>query len=423
MIDLSRIDRPDVFTLIVILTVCAAVGFVLYLPFLLWFQFRRRHERVRSESRRLTPVGVVFLLTMMAVGLAGPVVAAALPGFPLLGWIRGNGGLVRWVIVVIVACSALERALMRTTWFRLYAPPTKDSPAPAPATPASGTLRGRWRIATIRGVPVFMGASLPTGGLLVSAFMRADLLEMVVYCAAYVMLVTVHELGHFAAARALGLRVWAINISGAGGSCLTQFTRGVKDTFLLYAGGLVAQAVLAAFTLAVVAVVGEPESSVAACAVLTFTWVNLVLAAINLVPGKLSDELATDGAVLWDLLLHAARGRPHPLAKLHAASPLFPFDTNLLTIEGVAPPGFQVGVGMFNDDSTPMEFVMDVLQRYLALDAEAAKGAMLRIHTQGAMLFALADRAQADAVADGITREARAKGHVLVCRAVQAPTD
>jgi len=151
--------------------------------------------------------------------------------------------------------------------------------------------------------------------------------------------------------------------------------------------------------------------------------VNLVLAAINLVPGKLSDELATDGAVLWDLLLHAARGRPHPLAKLHAASPLFPFDTNLLTIEGVAPPGFQVGVGMFNDDSTPMEFVMDVLQRYLALDAEAAKGAMLRIHTQGAMLFALADRAQADAVADGITREARAKGHVLVCRAVQAPTD
>ena len=409
--------------LVVVLTVCAAVGFVLYLPFLLWFRYLRRNERASGLARRLTPAGIVLIVAMLAAFVAGPIVAAALPRAPFVAWIRGDGGVLRWMVITIVAFGALERALTRTTWFRLYvAPSARAVAAPAPAAPAAGTQRGRWRIATIRGVPVFMSASLPTGGLLVSAFMRADPLEMVAYCAAYVTLIAVHELGHFAAARALGLRVLAINISGAGGSCMTQFPRGVKDTFLLFAGGLFAQAALAALTLVGVAIAGEPRSSVAVCAVVTFTWVNLVVAAINLVPGKDSDELATDGAVLWELLLHATRGAPHPLAKQHARSLLIPRETNLSAIEGMTPPGFRVGVEMLNDDSTPMEFVVDVLQRYLALDSEAAMAAMLRIHQQGGVLFALTDRSQADAVADAVTREARAKGHVLVCRAVEVPT-
>lgn len=410
--------------IVVILTVCVAVGFVLYLPFLLWFRYRRPHERTTGHARQLTPAGVLFLLAMLALFVAGPIVGAALPGCPLVAWIRGDGGFVRWAVLTVVACGALERALMRTRGFRLYVPPpVKEAAAPVRAAPAFGAQPRRWRIATIRGVPLFMGASLPTGGLLVSAFMRADLVEIAVYCAAYVALIAVHELGHFAAARALGLRVWAINISGAGGSCATQFTRGVKDTFVLYAGGLFAQAALAALTLVAVAVLGEPRSAVATCVVVTFTWVNLVVAAINLIPGKVGDELATDGAVLWELLLHATRGAPHPLAKQHAASRLFPRETNLSAIAGMAPSGFEVGIEMLNDDSTPMEFVMDVLQRYLALDREAAMAAMLRIHQQGGMLFALADRAQADAVAESVTREARARGHVLVCRAVKRPVN
>jgi ATP-dependent Clp protease adapter protein ClpS len=398
-----------------------AVGFVLYLPFLLWFRRRRRLGKAVGGEVHFSAAGWVFIAAMLAAMAAAPLAGVFAPDSWFAMHTRGDLGFFRWTICVFVFTNVLESALMRTGWLRLLKrrPPRQGSAAEGAAPPAKWTRRP-WKVATLRGVPIFVQASLPTGGVLVALFTDSGLVESVAYCVAFMALIGVHELGHFVAARALGLRVFAVHISGAGGSCLTQFTRGTRDTFLLYSGGLLAQALLLVLTLIAVALLGSPSQGVAHCVVVTFTTVNLIVAVINLVPGKVRDDLSNDGAILWELLLHVTRGAPHPLAKQHAASPLFPRETNLTAIADMLPPGFQVGVEMLNDDSTTMEFVMAVLQKYLALDAEAAKAAMLRIHAQGGMLFALADRAQADAVADGITREARAQGHVLVCRAVEA---
>jgi ATP-dependent Clp protease adapter protein ClpS len=254
----------------------------------------------------------------------------------------------------------------------------------------------------------------------VASLAGSGLAESLSYCLAFAALILVHELGHFAAARALGLRVFAINISGLGGSCLTQLPRDVKGTFFLYSAGLVAQAVLGVLTLAAVAVLGYPESPVGQSVYITFTVVNLVVAAINLIPGKIGDNLSTDGAILWGLLLHVVGGRPHPLARQHVASPVFPSQTRLTAVDGMVPAGFQTGVELLNDDKTPMEFVVAVLERHLKLDRESAIAAMLQIHARGGLLLPLADPAQAAEVAREVTREARDLGHPLVCRAVEA---
>ena len=122
---------------------------------------------------------------------------------------------------------------------------------------------GSLRLVTIRGVPVFIHWSVPIAGLLLSIFAGFQPLESIYYCVAFVLLIAVHELGHFSAARFFGLKVFAIDISGAGGKC----------------------------------------------------WIQAV----------------------------------------------FPPNTALLSIDGFAPTGFSTGIEVFNDNTTPMQFVADVL--------------------------------------------------------------
>ncbi|HUX73218.1 MAG TPA: ATP-dependent Clp protease adapter ClpS [Steroidobacteraceae bacterium] len=45
------------------------------------------------------------------------------------------------------------------------------------------------------------------------------------------------------------------------------------------------------------------------------------------------------------------------------------------------PPLFQVL--LINDDYTPMEFVVDILQRFFAMDRSKATRVMLEVHTRG----------------------------------------
>ena len=45
------------------------------------------------------------------------------------------------------------------------------------------------------------------------------------------------------------------------------------------------------------------------------------------------------------------------------------------------PPLFQVV--LLNDDYTPMEFVVDILQRFFAMDRTKATRVMLEVHTKG----------------------------------------
>lgn len=399
---------------------CLAVGFLLYLPFLLWFRRRRARGKSMGAEIRYTRSGVLLTFATFTAFLGGLAARELVPESWFASQISGGSGVVRWGICVFVVFGVLERVL-RLANIALQHEPPMDTPVAGEENVSAGLLR-RWKVATIRGVPLFVDAVLPLNGLLVAGLAGSGLAGSLAYCLAFAALILVHELGHFAAARALGLKVFAINVSGLGGSCLTQVPRDVKGTFLLFSAGLVAQAVLLVLALAAVAMLGYPESPVGQSVYITFTVVNLVVAAINLIPGKIGDNRSTDGAILWELLLHVVGGRPHPLAQQHAASPVFPPHTRLTAIDGMVPPGFQSGVELLNDDKTPMEFVVEVLERHLKLDRETAMASMLQIHARGGLLVPLADPVHAAEVASEVTREARDQGHPLVCRAVEAPS-
>ena len=282
-------------------------------------------------------------------------------------------------------------------------------------------MTGERRIATILGVPFFMSVSAVTGGLLIAFIAEASFVEAVAYSLSAIVLITVHELGHVAAARTQGLRVFSLHVSGGGGRMRGQLARDAGKAAVLYAGGLVAQAALLLVTLAVVWVTGVPRSPIGHSVYITFTVANLALAGINLVPGKGRNGIWTDGAILWGLLLHRVAGRPHPLAELYARWRVFPPETRLVSVEGLLPEGFRVGIELLADDATPPEFVFEVLGRHLALEPAAAVAAANEILRRGGRLFPLGDRDQAESVAAAITRDALAHGHPLVCRAAEMP--
>ena len=294
--------------------------------------------------------------------------------------------------------------------------PAAGTQAAAPTAPA----RRFTRLVSVGGVPIFVHWSFLFSGALVAALAGADIAVFAVYCAAYCGLFALHEGAHALAARRLGLRVHGIVLMSNGGRCVVQAPRSVGATAQVYVAGIAVQALVLLATLAVVALLGEPDTRAGAAVVLTFTWVNAVLILVNLLPGRSSDGLPTDGAVLWGLFRHVRHGEPHPLAAHHAASPVFDPSTSLLAIEGMKPDGFVTGIELLNDDTSPMELVVEMLERFAGLDLEAATAAMMTIHRTGGLLLPLPDLAVAQLAAESITREARARGHALVCRAVSA---
>jgi ATP-dependent Clp protease adapter protein ClpS len=240
------------------------------------------------------------------------------------------------------------------------------------------------------------------------------------YCLAFVCLIVIHELGHLIAARSLGLKVYSVDISGFGGLCKCDSPRAIKDTFLVFSAGLLAQLFLFAITVLVVATFGYPTSSFGKCVVKTFLLWNVVLLVLNLIPHKEFDGILNDGAILWKLFLHATKGRPHPFPDPIATTRLFPPETRLLAIEGFKPAGFTTGVEILNNETTPMQFVVTVLMKHLKLSEEDAIQMMFAIHNNGGVLVSTRQASEAEALARSITDDAKDEGHRLVCRAVEA---
>jgi hypothetical protein len=247
---------------------------------------------------------------------------------------------------------------------------------------------GCFKLAQVGDSEVLVHWSLPAGGLLVAAFVHADAKQWVYFCLAYLLLVIIHEAGHVLAAVALRLKVFAVEITGVGGLCRIERPRRVRHSVFVYGAGLLAQALVFSITLACIDILGSPGNPFAGAIVFTFTFVNVVLFAINLIPRRSARSgLATDGSVLWRLFLHAFRGHPHPQPPLIATSadqsPIVPQDTILLKRPGFRPPGFVHGIEILNDRSTPMEFVVTSLMTHLGLTKDQAIVKMLDIHNTG----------------------------------------
>ncbi|MDH0867797.1 ATP-dependent Clp protease adaptor ClpS [Mitsuaria sp. GD03876] len=292
-------------------------------------------------------------------------------------------------------------------------------------------LQYRYRLCTIRGVPVFIGWSLPAGGLLVSLISRADVWHWPHYCIAYTALILVHEGGHLLAAKALRLQVFALDLHGLGGHCLLAMPRSVAGCALLYLSGMLAQLVAFAIALWVALPVwpslyAGPHGFARAFAV-TFVLVNAVVFFLSLIPMRPQpDAVSNDGRVLWELLLHVVAGRPHPAptetiaAVAPQEAPIFPPETRLLDLPDFAPAGFRHGVEMLNDATTPMPFVLEMLGRHLDLNEHVALMTMIQIHNSGGALIPLGSARQARRIADAVSAASAAAGHGLVCRAVRA---
>ena len=73
-----------------------------------------------------------------------------------------------------------------------------------------------------------------------------------------------------------------------------------------------------------------------------------------------------------------------------------------------------------NDEKTPMEFIVEILQEHFRLDHEEAVKLMLEIHTKGSARIQWIDAEKAIKVIENISREANERSYPLECNIVLA---
>ena len=78
------------------------------------------------------------------------------------------------------------------------------------------------------------------------------------------------------------------------------------------------------------------------------------------------------------------------------------------------PPLFQVL--LLNDDYTPMEFVVDVLERFFGMGRTQATQVMLEVHMRGKGVCGVFTHEIAETKVAVVTRYARDHQHPLMCR-------
>lgn len=77
------------------------------------------------------------------------------------------------------------------------------------------------------------------------------------------------------------------------------------------------------------------------------------------------------------------------------------------------PPLFKVV--LLNDDYTPMEFVVEVLEVFFRMNREQATHVMLTVHTKGKGVCGVYTRDIAETKAAQVNQYARENGHPLLC--------
>lgn len=70
---------------------------------------------------------------------------------------------------------------------------------------------------------------------------------------------------------------------------------------------------------------------------------------------------------------------------------------------------------LLNDDFTPMEFVILVLQKFFMMDQEQATRIMLKVHTEGRGICGVYPRDVAATKVEQVTAFAREHQHPLAC--------
>ncbi|WP_281646341.1 ATP-dependent Clp protease adapter ClpS [Parendozoicomonas sp. Alg238-R29] len=84
------------------------------------------------------------------------------------------------------------------------------------------------------------------------------------------------------------------------------------------------------------------------------------------------------------------------------------------------PPKYKVI--LMNDDYTPMDFVVEILEQFFRMSRERATQVMLTVHTQGSAVCGVYTRDVAETRAEQVNRYSREHQHPLMCK-VQKATD
>ena len=82
------------------------------------------------------------------------------------------------------------------------------------------------------------------------------------------------------------------------------------------------------------------------------------------------------------------------------------------------PPRFKVI--LLNDDFTPMDLVVEVLQTFFGMDRESATRVMLHVHTKGKGICGVFTRDIAETKVAQVNRFAREHQHPLLCTMEEA---
>ena len=80
-------------------------------------------------------------------------------------------------------------------------------------------------------------------------------------------------------------------------------------------------------------------------------------------------------------------------------------------------------VVMMNDDYTPMEFVVEVLETFFTMNREQATQVMLAVHTQGKGVCGIYPQDIAETKASQVNQSARDSGHPLLCEVEPSADD
>jgi ATP-dependent Clp protease adaptor protein ClpS len=91
-------------------------------------------------------------------------------------------------------------------------------------------------------------------------------------------------------------------------------------------------------------------------------------------------------------------------------------NSSLLELErGKSKPPMLYKVVLFNDDYTTMEFVIEVLQTFFAMNRERATQVMLKVHEEGSAVCGVYPRDIAETKVAQVTAFAKHREHPLRC--------
>ncbi|WP_330925471.1 ATP-dependent Clp protease adapter ClpS [Candidatus Sororendozoicomonas aggregata] len=71
---------------------------------------------------------------------------------------------------------------------------------------------------------------------------------------------------------------------------------------------------------------------------------------------------------------------------------------------------------LLNDDFTPMDFVVDVLEKFFEMPTEKAAQVMLTVHTEGKAVCGIFSRDVAETKAQQVNQYSRENQHPLLCK-------